>query len=137
MTRAEADALDEEARALGRSPLALLVERGKLTEETLASLLASAESSDPNVTAAATDAPDAPAQRRRDRGGPSFPVKGWERYEPLRFLGQGGMGMVFLACDARLHRDVALKFVRGDDARVAPRFIAEARAQARVSHERV
>jgi serine/threonine protein kinase len=68
---------------------------------------------------------------------PSFPVKGWERYEPLRFLGQGGMGMVFLARDARLHRDVALKFVRGDDARSRQRLIAEARAQARVSHERV
>ncbi|AGP40472.1 serine/threonine-protein kinase [Sorangium cellulosum] len=145
VTRAEADALGEEARDLKRSPLALLVERGKLTEETLASLLAGALPSDATATATATAtasaavtaAPDAPAQSRRDRGVPSFPVKGWDRYEPLRFLGQGGMGMVFLARDARLHRDVALKFVRGDDARSRRRLIAEARAQARVSHERV
>ncbi|WP_426734457.1 protein kinase domain-containing protein [Myxococcus faecalis] len=68
---------------------------------------------------------------------PAFPVPGWERYSPVRFLGQGGMGRVFLAWDARLHRHVALKFVRGDEPELARRFVAEARAQARVSHPRV
>jgi serine/threonine-protein kinase len=64
-------------------------------------------------------------------------VTGWDRYQPIRFLGQGGMGMVFLARDTRLHRNVAIKFVRGDDPASVPRFLTEARAQARVSHERV
>ncbi|RYZ40550.1 MAG: serine/threonine-protein kinase [Myxococcaceae bacterium] len=69
--------------------------------------------------------------------GPAFPVPYWERYRPVRFLGQGGMGRVFLAHDVRLHRDVALKFVRDEDPELSRRFVAEARAQARVDHERV
>lgn len=68
---------------------------------------------------------------------PSFPVPEWERYQPVRFLGQGGMGQVFLAYEPLLRRNVALKFVRDGDAELARRFLAEARAQARVHHERV
>ncbi|NOK21719.1 protein kinase domain-containing protein, partial [Corallococcus carmarthensis] len=49
----------------------------------------------------------------------------------------GGMGRVFLALDPRLRRHVALKFVRDDDEALTRRFISEARAQARVRHERV
>ncbi|QSQ21530.1 protein kinase [Pyxidicoccus parkwayensis] len=68
---------------------------------------------------------------------PAFPVPGWDRYQPVRFLGQGGMGRVFLAWDPRLRRHVALKFVRDDDAELARRFVSEARAQARVDHAHV
>ncbi len=68
---------------------------------------------------------------------PAFPVLGWERYQPVRFLGQGGMGRVYLAYDPVLRRNVALKFVRGDDPELIRRFISEAQAQARVEHERV
>src|SRR5262249_25782864 len=66
-----------------------------------------------------------------------FPVPGWDRYEGIRLLGQGGMGRVFLAKDLRLDRRVAIKFVRGDDPDLTRRILAEARAQARVNHERV
>ena len=62
-------------------------------------------------------------------------MPGWERYQGVRFLGQGGMGQVFLAYDPRLRRHVALKFVRGDDTGLTRRFLSEARAQARVEHE--
>ena len=68
---------------------------------------------------------------------PVFPVADWHRYLPERFLGQGGMGKVFLARDRQLGRRVAIKFVRGDDPTLAHRFLLEARAQARVQHERV
>ncbi|MFP2933912.1 serine/threonine-protein kinase, partial [Pyxidicoccus sp. 3LG] len=50
---------------------------------------------------------------------------------------RGGMGLVFLAYDPLLRRNVALKFVRGGDPELARRFLSEARAQARVRHERV
>ncbi|MBN1205082.1 MAG: protein kinase [Myxococcaceae bacterium] len=68
---------------------------------------------------------------------PAFPAPGWERYQPVRFLGQGGMGRVYLAYDPILRRNVALKFVRGDDPELLRRFVSEAQAQARVEHERV
>lgn len=68
---------------------------------------------------------------------PEFPVADWDRYAFVSFLGQGGMGKVFLARDKRLGREVALKFVRSDDARFVSRFLGEARAQARVDHPHV
>ena len=156
LTKTEAVALGEEAARFRQSPLELLVGRGKLSSETLASLRATPENSqDPDATAtldpvraeqaarrdaiaADLDATALPASHgARPDGTPAFPVAGWDRYQPIRFLGQGGMGMVFLARDLRLHRQVAIKFVRGDDPASVPRFLSEARAQARVSHERV
>ena len=72
-----------------------------------------------------------------DSDGVSFPVPDWDRYRPVRFLGKGGMGRVYLVLDTRLQREVALKFVRGDDPELTRRILLEARAQARVNHERV
>jgi len=167
LTRDEANALGEEAVRLGRSPLDLLVERGKVSTGTLASLrLVGEQPTEPAATVIRNHVrpghapdnpgnPDNPDEKAPDpaetvaknyprsgraqanQGEPAFPVTGWERYQPIRFLGQGGMGMVFLARDVRLQRDVAIKFIRGDDPGSIPRFISEARAQARVSHELV
>jgi serine/threonine protein kinase/tetratricopeptide (TPR) repeat protein len=59
------------------------------------------------------------------------------RFEILRRLGAGGMGVVYLARDTRLKRQVAIKVlphdVAHDQARLA-RFEREARALASVSH---
>lgn len=70
-------------------------------------------------------------------GAPGFPVADWDRYAFVSFLGQGGMGRVYLARDKRLGREVAIKFVKLEDARFLARFMAEARAQARVDHPHV
>lgn len=58
-------------------------------------------------------------------------------YELIRELGQGGMGAVFLARDTRLGRRVAIKFLHTGTGELAQRFILEARATARCSHENI
>lgn len=66
-----------------------------------------------------------------------FPVAGWDRYQFVAFLGEGGMGRVYKAFDPRLKRTVALKFLKADDPDLNRRFLQEAQAQARVEHENV
>jgi serine/threonine-protein kinase len=138
LSREDADALAAEAHLKQQSPLALLVEQGRLSEETFASLLAEVRSEaarlDTSLGEVHAEA-SSPGPRRSE--GPVFPVAVWDRYVNVRFLGQGGMGKVFLARDPRLSREVAIKFVHGDNPEHVRRLIAEARAQARVSHERV
>jgi serine/threonine protein kinase len=61
-------------------------------------------------------------------------------YRVLRLLGQGGMGIVFLADDTRLQRPVALKVMRPElaaDSDGRQRFLREARAAAQVRSEHV
>jgi serine/threonine-protein kinase len=60
-------------------------------------------------------------------------------YRVIGPLGAGGMGVVVLAHDTTLDRLVAIKLVRSElcDAAARGRFMAEARAMARVSHPNV
>ena len=60
-----------------------------------------------------------------------------QHYELIRQIGSGGMGTVFLARDVRLGRRVAIKFLHTKDADLTKRFILEARATARCSHENI
>src|SRR5512138_3839083 len=62
------------------------------------------------------------------------------KYEITRLLGKGAMGMVYLAHDTMLDRDVALKvMVAGiaDDPELKARFEREARAVAKMTHPNV
>ena len=59
------------------------------------------------------------------------------QYELERELGRGGMGIVFLARDLKLHRQVAIKTLLPHlvaDERVRERFIREARTAAALAH---
>ncbi|HTR55664.1 MAG TPA: serine/threonine-protein kinase [Kofleriaceae bacterium] len=80
-------------------------------------------------TLVATDGDQASAHVRP----PKLALSGYEIGE---LLGEGGMGEVLLARDARIGRDVAIKRMRhaspGDDA--VARFLREAKIQARLDH---
>ena len=71
-----------------------------------------------------------------------LPYQSWERYKIMSFLGHGGMGVVYKARDLKLHRSVAIKFLRGGpagtiDTRQRRQFDREARAQARIEHPHI
>ncbi len=62
------------------------------------------------------------------------------KYELVRPLGQGAMGLVYHAFDPTLQRDVAIKVMAAAGARIpqlAERFVGEARAVARLAHPNV
>jgi serine/threonine protein kinase/tetratricopeptide (TPR) repeat protein len=61
-------------------------------------------------------------------------------YQIVRQLGAGGMGVVWLAEDTRLHRKVALKMVKGAEAETTEgrqRLMREARAAASLNHPHI
>jgi WD40 repeat protein/serine/threonine protein kinase len=61
-------------------------------------------------------------------------------YEVLEVVGQGGMGVVLRAFDAKLHRVVAIKALApqlATSAAARQRFVREARAAAAVTHDHV
>ena len=62
------------------------------------------------------------------------------KYDILRPIGKGAMGMVYLAHDTILERDVALKVMVSqiaDDPELNQRFIREAKAVAKMTHPNV
>lgn len=67
----------------------------------------------------------------------NFPVKNWDRFEFRKFLGMGGMGIVYQAWDTNLNRLVALKFLRNSYGQASKRFLQEARAQCRIEHPNI
>ena len=61
-------------------------------------------------------------------------------YQVLDTLGQGGMGVVYLAEDIKLRRKVALKFLSeqlADDRQACDRFLVEARAASALNHSHI
>ena len=63
-----------------------------------------------------------------------------EYYRPIKVLGQGGMGTVYLAEDTWLGREVAIKTLRPELAmnpQAKERFLREARSAAKLEHDHV
>ena len=148
LTPSEAAMLVSEASAQRRSPLDVLVERRRISPEQANRLRERAAShhSSPAPSLSVPLASDSEAtvlvnetdaHRNTSADLSAFPIRDWDRYAPIRLLGQGGMGSVFLATDRRLGRRVALKFVRTENSRQTEQLVVEARAQARVNHDRV
>lgn len=62
------------------------------------------------------------------------------QYEIVREVGRGGMGIVYLARDLKLERDVAIKTLPpqlADNAEIRERFLREARTAAALSHPNI
>lgn len=57
-------------------------------------------------------------------------------YESAREIGRGGMGVVYLARDTKIDRDVAIKTLPDDPDRLA-RFEREAKALASLNHSNI
>jgi serine/threonine protein kinase len=63
-----------------------------------------------------------------------------DRYRVEKILGQGGFGLVYLAHDDQLQRQVALKLLRehqAEDRRLRQRFLTEARSASALNHPNV
>ncbi|WP_437826615.1 nSTAND1 domain-containing NTPase [Sorangium sp. So ce1153] len=82
------------------------------------------------------EAPTTPAEAIADHVPPDIGAA-IKHYEIIRKLGQGGMGVVFLARDTKLGRLVAIKLLREHSGQGIGRFLAEARATARCRHENI
>ena len=59
------------------------------------------------------------------------------KYRVDRLIGEGGMGMVYLAHDDGIDRDVAIKLLRADDDLMRRRFKAKAQAVGRLKHANI
>ena len=59
------------------------------------------------------------------------------RYEIVSLLGEGGMGVVYLARDPAIGRQVAIKVHRADTDDLRERFLREARAVGRINHPNI
>src|SRR6185503_5785246 len=100
--------------------------------------------SDGAARAAAVQPSDEPiAQGTRPRTSASTslrPAPGTRigQYEIIRELGRGGMGAVYAARDTKLGRKVAIKLLNSNNQpELTARFILEAKATARCSHENI
>jgi serine/threonine protein kinase len=110
--------------------LVVVLDGGRRTEETLDDVSMPRRDLDEHEVAAALEGLDSPQLGDSIDG----------LYEVCGVLGSGGMGTVYLARDLQLQRDVAIKVIHSDkvaDPQVVQRFLAEARAMARVHHPNV
>ena len=74
------------------------------------------------------------SEPRDSKGSPS----GWGHFTLLDRIGAGATGEVWRAWDSLLHRDVAVKFLVGDDGGIASTpLLEEARSLARVQHSNI
>lgn len=138
------DALTERAQSLSQGtprPLAaILLQKGLVTESQLKLVLdetaaagSSVQPSSPSIAPAASSG--APAAAMLERLG---------KYELLRELGRGGMGVVYEARDTDLNRKVALKLMitpaGADPKEIAhdeERFVQEAQVTAQLKHPHI
>ncbi|BBM85298.1 serine/threonine-protein kinase [Candidatus Uabimicrobium amorphum] len=65
------------------------------------------------------------------------PESAIDKYEIIKVLGQGGMGIVYLAHDPQLNRNVALKIIHRKSSTTTKRFLLEAKAISMLDHPNI
>jgi serine/threonine protein kinase len=141
-----ADVIGSQERAGGTDGAARAVEPTPMAERTLGDL----RTVQPAVGLAAAGADISIGDLRTiggaaaDRAAPAFEADGQliaDRYEIRRRLGHGGMGVVYLAVDSKLCREVAVKRLLGGHDAASRRgldlFLKEARAIAALNHRNI
>jgi len=94
----------------------------------------------PPVEADADPVPDAPPAAEPGSGDPYVGTTIADRYRVISKLGEGGMGVVYLAEHVFIEKRVALKILSEDFARKAElvaRFMQEAKAASKIGHENI
>jgi serine/threonine-protein kinase len=128
----EADlSVDGEPSSSGRwgPRIEKLLTEGRIDEIAVAALAEEVSSwSDEEIARTLDSSPKAIAARRSER---------LAHYELLERLGAGAGGEVYRARDPKLGRDVALKLLHTERRDLAPRFLREAQAQARIDHPNI
>lgn len=84
--------------------------------------------------------PDTAGKSNSNKGHGLDGLKQLGRYTIIKKLGQGGMGIVFLATDTQLRRQVALKVLareKAENPTLVKRFKAEAQAAAALKHDNI
>jgi eukaryotic-like serine/threonine-protein kinase len=96
---------------------------------------------DENVNLGSPDTSDSATFKTSDEAGEgNFEFRPSKRYQLITRLGQGGFGVVFLARDQHLNRNVALKMPRPDvllTKSMVQRFLREARNVAKLDHPNI
>ncbi len=118
------DAAMDKVKALGKPLASILVEEGAISEQT-ASRLSKA------LKRILRD------ERAKSEGGVHM-KKQIGGYKLVRRIGEGGMGEVYIAEQLSMHRTVALKILHAkwsDDEEFRKRFLLEARAAGKLSHQ--
>lgn len=90
-----------------------------------------------DTSADATESFSSPDAALPDTDPILYPGMTWGRYRLRELVGHGGMGSVWRAWDPELGREVALKLLAGWAPDSERKLLAEARAQARISHPNV
>lgn len=150
---AEVERARAKAREAGRSPIAWMQAEGRISSAGAARLRLKTPTLAPPPDAevsppapppkpAAPPAGGAPGEVTAPTlpsigSGQDWPFPGWERFKPIRLLGKGGMGTVWLVVRSDLGNEVALKLVRADGAAQVHKLVEEARALGKVKHDRV